>query len=274
MTQFWLSAATLTEREIVRFLRQRTRVVGALGQPVIFWILFGAGLYGSFQPPEWAPAEMKYQEYFFPGVAVMIVLFTAIFSTISIIEDRREGFLQGVLVAPVPRSAIVAGKLAGGSLLAIGQAVLFLLVGQWLHYLGLAPEIRLGLGVLDWLCILLFLSLLAVTLTALGYVIAWPMSSTQGFHAIMSVFLLPMWLLSGALFPVAATGWLSWLMRANPLTYGVAGLRRLMYPGVFTDAADGLPTLLTCVIVTAAFGLLCALAAVRQTSRRSALNTR
>ncbi|MEQ9066093.1 MAG: ABC transporter, partial [Gimesia chilikensis] len=85
------------------------RVIGALIQPVLFWILFGAGLRGSFQAPAWAPAGMTYQEYFFPGVAVMILMFTAIFSTISIIEDRKEGFLQGVLVAPVPRASIVLG---------------------------------------------------------------------------------------------------------------------------------------------------------------------
>ena len=110
---FWLPIYTLMLRELVRFFRQRTRVIGALGQPVLFWILFGAGLRGSFEPPEWAPAEMTYQEYFFPGVAVLIVMFTAIFSTISIIEDRREGFLQGVLVAPISRLSLVLGKLSG-----------------------------------------------------------------------------------------------------------------------------------------------------------------
>src|SRR6185295_6986465 len=103
---FWLPIYTLALRELVRFFRQRTRLIGAVGQPVLFWILFGAGLRGSFTPPKWAPEGMTYQEYFFPGVAVLIVLFTAIFSTISIIEDRREGFLQGVLVAPISRLAI------------------------------------------------------------------------------------------------------------------------------------------------------------------------
>lgn len=273
MTGLWLPALSLTQREIVRFLRQRTRVVGALGQPVIFWFLFGAGLHSSFQAPEWADPKMTYQEYFLPGVTVMILLFTAIFSTISIIEDRREGFLQGVLVAPVPRLAIVLGKLGGGAILALGQAALFLVVGLWLFFLGLSPDFQLGLGVLDWISILLFLCLLAVTLTALGYVIAWPMSSTQGFHAIMSVFLLPMWLLSGALFPVGSSGWLAWIMRANPLTYGLAGLRRLLYPGIPADAV-GLPSLPVCLAVTCGFCAACVIIAVRQTSHSSVLNTR
>lgn len=273
-SNYCLAIISLTQREIVRFLRQRTRVVGALGQPVIFWILFGAGLYGSFQPPEWASAEMTYQEYFFPGVAVMILLFTAIFSTISIIEDRREGFLQGVLVSPVPRSVIVFGKLLGGTVLAVGQAVLFLIFGFCLHWFGLAPEIQLDLTVLDWGVVLSFMCLLGVTLTGLGYVIAWPMSSTQGFHAIMSVFLLPMWLLSGAIFPVGTSGWLSWIMWVNPLTYGVAGLRRLMYAGSISSDASGLPGIGTSVAVTVIFCVVCLVLATRLTNRRSAMNTR
>src|SRR5437899_1399959 len=101
-----LAVYSLALRELIRFFRQRTRIVGALGQPIIFWILFGTGLQGSFR----GPADLSYQEYFFPGVAVMIVMFTAIYSTISIIEDRREGFLQGVLVAPIPRIVLVLGK--------------------------------------------------------------------------------------------------------------------------------------------------------------------
>jgi ABC-2 type transport system permease protein len=269
-----LPVFSLAQREIVRFLRQRTRIVGALGQPVIFWILFGAGLYGSFQPPAWADAEMTYQEYFFPGVAVMILLFTAIFSTISIIEDRREGFLQGVLVSPVPRSAIVFGKLLGGTVLAVGQAILFVIFGLFLHFAGLAPQIRLDLAVLDWVWILLFMCLLGMTLTGLGYMIAWPMSSTQGFHAIMSVFLLPMWLLSGAIFPVGSSGWLSWVMWLNPLTYGLACLRRLMYPGHIAGDAAGLPGLGISLAVTCLFCVVCVMAATRLTGRRSVLNTR
>ena len=108
---------TLTRREIVRFLRQRNRVIGALLQPLIFWVLFGAAFKESFKPPEDAP-WMTYQQYFFPGTVTMILLFTAIFATISIIEDRREGFMQSVLVAPVPRLAMVLGKIVGGSALA------------------------------------------------------------------------------------------------------------------------------------------------------------
>ena len=111
MGNFIRSTRVLLWREVVRFLRQRQRIVGALGTPLVFWLLIGSGM-GTLK-------------YFFPGTVVMILLFTAIFSTISIIEDRREGFLQGVLVSPAPRSAIVMGKMFGGTALAVLQGLLF-----------------------------------------------------------------------------------------------------------------------------------------------------
>jgi ABC-2 type transport system permease protein len=149
----------------------------------------------------------------------MILLFTAIFATISIIEDRREGFLQSVLVAPLPRWSMVLGKILGGAALAMLQGGLFLLLG-WLT-LPLHP------GWMNWLGVLGMMSLLSFALTSLGFVLAWRMESTQSFHAVMSVLLLPMWLLSGAFFP-ATKGWLGWIVTLNPLTYGVAGMRRLL----------------------------------------------
>ncbi|MAT14018.1 MAG: ABC transporter [Planctomyces sp.] len=270
----FLAIRALAARELVRFFRQRTRIVGALGQPLIFWILFGAGLHGSFQAPEWAPAGMTYQEYFFPGVVVLIILFTAIFSTISLIEDRREGFLQGVLVAPVPRVSIVMGKLVGGTILAVIQAVLFLAIGPLLSLIGLAPAMQIGWTIGTILAAGGFLILVAFSLTALGYLIAWPMESTQGFHAIMSVFLMPMWLLSGAFFPVPETGWLAWVMRVNPLTYGVAGLRQLMYAGMEMGESPRIPGVGMCALVMLVFGAVCTGIAVWMTGRRKSADQR
>lgn len=264
----WLPVWSLARRELVRFFRQRTRIVGALGQPMLFWILFGAGLHGSFQ----GPAGMSYQEYFFPGVAVMIVMFTAIFSTISIIEDRREGFLQGVLVSPAPRLAIVLGKVLGGATLAVMQTTLFLAIGPMLALVGLSPQIATGFTVANIVPALLWLGLLGVTLTALGYCIAWPMESTHGFHAIMSVFLMPMWLLSGSFFPAAAHGWLSWVIRLNPLTYGVSGLRRML--AVDPAAVADLPSWPVCGTVTGLFCVTCVTGAVWLTNRQSTHNVR
>lgn len=265
----------LTQRELIRFLRQRTRVIGAVGQPVIFWILFGAGLRTSFRAPTWAAGlthEVTYQEYFLPGVAALIVLFTAIFSTISIIEDRREGFLQGILVAPVSRLSIVLSKLAAGTVLAILQAGLFLLMGPLLSSVGIGAEIDVSWSVSRIVLAAMFLMLIAAELTALGFIIAWPMNSTQGYHAVMSIFLMPMWLVSGAFFPGGDSGWLFWLIRVNPLTYGVAGLRRLLYSQSLPITPE-LPSMSLCVAVTVSVTVVLTLVAVWMVSRPSVHNT-
>ncbi len=264
----WLAVGTLVEREWVRFVRQRNRVVGAIGQPLIFWLLFGAGLGPSFRLPGSDGASVSYREYFFPGSLALILLFTAIFATISIIEDRREGFLQSVLVAPLPRWSMVLGKLLGGTLLALAQGLLFLVLGMLLG-------IHIGLATLVAIVALLFV--LGLGLTALGFVIAWRMDSTQGFHAIMSVFLLPMWLLSGAFFPPppwdASLGWgqrlLALVMAANPMTYGVAALRRLIYDGTAAAIPQDTPSLLVSWLVTLTFAGLMFLAAWKIAEQRT-----
>ncbi len=233
---------TLAQRELVRFFRQRNRVIGAMVQPIMFWGLFSAGFVGSGLGAA----------FFFPGTIAMILLFTAIFSTISIIEDRREGFLQSVLVAPAPRWAMVFGKILGGSAIAMLQAMLFLVLG-WL-------TLRLSSSPVEVLLAVVLMAVIAVALTSLGFFIAWRMESTQGFHAIMSVFLFPMWLLSGSLFPAEEGNWLTILSRFNPLTYGVAGLRQYLHfdgAGVASSVGtDALPGLTVCWLVTIAFAAI------------------
>jgi ABC-2 type transport system permease protein len=190
---------------------------------------------------------MGYLEYFFPGTVVMILLFTAIFSTISVIEDRREGFLQGVLVAPVPRSAVVLGKVMGGTTLAVLQGTLLL---------ALAPLAGIRLTALSFSEAVALQMVVAFALTALSFCIAWRMESTQGFHAIMTLFLMPLWLLSGSFFPAKGVpAWLGVLMKINPLTYGVAAMRQILYPGDFQQAQD-LPPLGTSLAVTMAFAIV------------------
>jgi len=219
---FWLGALTLWQREMVRFFRQRSRVIGAVVPPVLFWFLIGSGLGTSFQLPAFAsmPSSqgVTYLQYFFPGTIVLIVLFTAIFSTISVIEDRHEGFLQSVMVAPLARESLVWGKILGGATLAFVQALAFLIF---------APVVGFHISVVGWIGVLAMLAVLSVGLTGLGFALAWKLDSTQGFHAVMNLFLIPMWLLSGALFPASgAPGWLKAIMAVNPVTYGLAFLQQ------------------------------------------------
>jgi ABC-2 type transport system permease protein len=221
-------AFALCRRELVRFVRQRTRIVGALATPIMFWAVIGGGMGRSFQAASPQGGD-NYLQYFFPGTILLILLFTAIFSTISIIEDRREGFLQSVLVAPVSRMAIVLGKVLGGTILAVGQGVIFLL---------LAPLVGIHLSAIAFGQSLLIMFVIAFALTGLGFCIAWRMASTQGFHAIMNLFLMPMWFLSGALFPAdKAWGILRWTMKANPLSYGLNGIRLSLFSPVESASA-------------------------------------
>jgi len=216
-----LPAFTLWWREIVRFYRQRSRVVGVIASPLLFWLVIGSGFGTSFRSGN-APGQQHYLDYFYPGALIMIVLFTSIFAMMSLIEDRKEGFLLSVMVAPVPRSAIVLGKVLGGATLAAVQGLIFL---------AFAPFVGVHMGFVDFLLVVFVVFLVSFALTSLGFVIAWPMDSTQAFHAIINLFLIPLWLLSGALFPLAgASGWMRFLMRLNPLTYGVEALRVLLYP--------------------------------------------
>jgi ABC-2 type transport system permease protein len=216
-----LPSFTLWWREVVRFYRQRSRVVGVIASPLVFWLVIGSGFGTSFNSGA-ATGQQHYLEYFYPGALIMIVLFTSIFTMMSVIEDRKEGFLLSVLVAPVPRSAIVLGKVLGGTTLSTIQGLIFL---------AFAPLIGVHFTVASFFLIVLTVFLVSFALTALGFAIAWPMDSTQAFHAIINLFLIPLWLVSGALFPVSgASGWLRAIMEINPLTYGVEALRTLLYP--------------------------------------------
>ncbi len=260
MSRYWRPVMTLWWREVVRFVRQRSRLFGAFAQPLLFWLLLGGGMNASFRPAAGAGGS-SYVEYFYPGVMVMVLLFTAIFSTISTVEDRREGFLQGVLVAPVSRAQIVLGQALGGTTLALVQGTVFLTLAPF-------AGIRLGVGAVAGAVLVMFL--VAFALTSLGLVIAWKMESTQGFHAIMNLILMPIWFLSGAVFPVSGVPRvLGWVMRGNPLTYGVAALRQSLYAGN-PSAVSALPGLAFALAVTTGFAAISFLAAVAVARRATA----
>ncbi len=255
-----LPSFTLWWREIVRFYRQTTRVIGVLASPLVFWLVIGSGFGTSFRSGG-GPGQQHYLDYFYPGALIMIVLFTSIFTMMSVIEDRKEGFLLSVLVAPVPRSAIVLGKVLGGTTLSAIQGMVFLIF---------APFAGVHLSLLPILLVAVVVFLVSFALTALGFAIAWPMDSSQAFHGIVNLFLIPLWLLSGALFPLAgASGWIRVIMRLNPLTYGVEALRVLLYPGAETafQLPSSIATLVLFSVVMFAFAFLMA---NRRTTRPAA----
>jgi ABC-2 type transport system permease protein len=255
-----LPAFTLWWREIVRFYRQTGRVIGVLASPLVFWIVLGSGFGTSFRSGS-ATGQNHYLDYSYPGILILIVLFTSIFTMMSVIEDRKEGFLLSVLVAPVPRSAIVLGKVLGGTTLATIQGMIFLVF---------APFAGVHLNLIQVLLVAVVVFLVSFSLTALGFAIAWPMDSSQAFHAIVNLFLIPLWLISGALFPLAgASGWIRIIMRLNPLTYGVEALRTLLYPG--SETSFPLPSAMATLVLFSLFMFAMALLmANRRTTKPAA----
>jgi ABC-2 type transport system permease protein len=245
----------LAWREWIRFFRQPHRVIAALGQPILLWILFGTGLHGAFR----SGGDENFMTYYLPGTIALILLFTAIFATISIIEDRREGFLQSVLVSAAPRWTIVMGKAIGGGAIAWVQALIFL---------GLALLVGSAAASASTISLIVLMAVAAIGVTALGVCFAWPMDSTQGFHAVMNLVLMPMWLLSGAFFPIPALAdgvpvgqtIIHWMMRLNPMTYPVAGMRQLLI-GSGDQSVSWSPSLAACWIVTIAAAILGVIAA-------------
>ncbi len=229
-------------------------MVAGVATPLIFWAVLGAGFGSSLT----SAGDAGYSGFFFPGAVALVVLFASIFSSISIIEDRREGFLLSVLAAPVSRSSLALGKILGATTIGGLQGAVFL---------PLAPLLNLPLewsGLPEAAAVILTM---AFGLTSLGFLFAWRLDSVQGFHSVMNTILMPMWLLSGAFFPLdGAAGWVGWLMRLNPLTYGVAALRRAL----FADPMVAGPSQALCWAVVLAFGLSCFALAVRQASRPSA----
>lgn len=258
---FKLNLATvgvLVSRDLRRFFRQVSRVIGALVQPLIFWLVIGTGMASSFHMP--GAEQVGYVEYFYPGIVMLVVLFTSIFTTMSVIEDRHKGFLQAVLVAPGSRTSLVLGKTLGGVLIAMAQAAIFL---------ALAPLAGFHAATIEWSALLFLLLFIGLGLSSMGFAIAWWLDSTQGYHVVMSVLLIPLWILSGAMFPLTAAGgarWIAWLGRANPMSYAVSGVRHALYGGVVPGQTAS--SLALDLGVTLGFALVAVLVAVRVCSHR------
>ncbi|MCA9666288.1 MAG: ABC transporter permease [Myxococcales bacterium] len=203
--------AALWRRDMLHLLRERSRWLGVVMQPLFFWFLLGSGMADTFK----LGSGESYLHFFFPGVLIMVPLFSAIYGTITIIEDRKSGFLQGVLVAPGSRISLVLGKVCGICTMVLIQSALFV---------AMAPLAGYAYGTIHWPILALVMVLTTVGLTGLTVTMAWVLSSSQAYHAIMSVVLLPLWIVSGAMFP-AGGNFMRYVIRANPLGYAVEGTR-------------------------------------------------
>lgn len=209
-------------RDLTRFVRERIRILGAMAQPLIYLTVMGTGFGATFRASA-VPEGFSYVAFMFPGILGMTVLFTSLFSAISVIWDREFGFLKEILVAPISRASIVLGKALGGATIASVQGTLLLV---------LAPLVGVTLTPAQVVQLWVVMFLMAFALTSLGLAIATRMTSMESFQVVMNFLIVPMWLLSGAFFPLRGVpGWMATLMRVDPLTYGVDALRGVVYDG-------------------------------------------
>ncbi len=217
-------------RDILRYWRDRWRLVASLAQPLLFLVVFGSGLSSSLGSGGvfGSRGGLSYIQFVFPGIIGMSILFTAIFGAMSIVWDREFGFLKEVLVAPIDRWAVAIGKALGGTTQAMIQGLILLV---------LAPLVGVKLSLLTILAIVPLAAVLAFGLSAFGVMLASMMKSLQGFQVVMNFLMMPMFFLSGALFPLTnLPSWMTFLTRIDPASYGIDPLRRV----VLSDS--GLPS--------------------------------
>ncbi|MHB8859912.1 MAG: ABC transporter permease [Thermoleophilia bacterium] len=208
-------------RDLKRHFRDRARIIGSLASPIIFIFILGQGLgstIGANLPV--GGGTLDYKTFMFPGILGMTVLFAGVFASVSIVWDREFGFLKEMLVAPVPSWSIAVGKVVSGATIASFQGCIMLL---------LAPFAGVSLSPLIIAELIPTLFLVACSMTGLGVLVASRLKSMQGFQMIMNFIMMPMFFISGAMFPLAnAPGWMDALSKIDPLTYGVDALRSIM----------------------------------------------
>ena len=204
------------QRDLVRFSRQPARLYGTIIRSVVWLFALGLGLRQSFVPV----SGMNYTQFLFPGVIAMALIFASLQSAISVIWDREFGFLKEVMVAPIPRSAILLGKALGGASTATLQGIVVLVF---------APLAGVPMSAVSVQAAVALMFLTSVAMTSLGLVIAVRMTDFEGFGSIQNMVVMPMFLLSGAMFPtIGLPMWLEALLIANPLSYGVHAVRGVL----------------------------------------------
>jgi len=216
MAEVWRGTWVVAYRELLRFVNERSRVVGSLAFPLIFLVIFGAGfgqLIGSLAP------GVNFIQFMYPGLVAMSVLTSSLFAGVSVVWDREFGFLREVMVAPIARSGIVLGKAVGATATALVQVGLLLL---------LAPVVGVSLSVESVVALVPVVAILALGLSGLGILIASFMTSQQGFQLVIQLLIFPLIFLAGVFFPVNnVPEWLQVISKLNPLTYGVDAIRQI-----------------------------------------------
>lgn len=234
----------ITAREFKKFVRERTRLLSTIARPAIWLFLVGGGL-SRIVPVK---GDITYMQFFFPGIIAMTILFSSIFSAISIIWDKEFGYMKEILVAPVSRTSIVIGKALSGTIVSTIQAFIVLM---------LFPLVGLKIGLLQILMAIGVSALLSFSISSIGILIATFYESFESFSIIMNFIVMPMFFLSGAMYPVKELPRVfGMIAKINPLTYGVDALKNVLLPKGTTSMAPDFPIsvdLLVIVTVSVVF---------------------
>lgn len=213
------------QRDVIKFFRDRARLVGSFAMPFMFLILFGSGMSGAISSmmggAKAGPlANFDFVQFMFPGIIGMTVFNTAIFSALSVVQDKEFGYMREILVSPISRVSIAVGKVLGGSTVAVFQGLMMLIF---------VPFIGVSISVLMILKLIPIMFLVAFALSSIGLIIASSLKTAQGFQMVIQVLVFPMLFLSGALFPLSGMPvWMNFLVKINPLTYSVDMFKKVI----------------------------------------------
>jgi ABC-2 type transport system permease protein len=260
MAEIWRGTWVVAYRELLRFVNERSRVVGALAFPIAFLVIFGAGfgqLIGSLAP------GVNFVQFMYPGLVAMSVLTSSLFAGVSVVWDREFGFLREIMVAPIGRAGIVLGKALGATVTCLLQVALLLV---------LAPVVGVSIAPATIAALVPVVALLALGLSGLGILIASFMTSQQGFQLVMQLLLFPLIFLAGVFFPVNnVPDWLQVISKLNPLTYGVDAIRQIFLgptPGLGVTVFGHTMSALENVLIVGTIGALLLASAVVAFSRQ------
>jgi ABC-2 type transport system permease protein len=237
-------------REFIKFFREKSRLLGTLARPVLWLFVVGNGMNSLIRPQ----AGFSYLQFIFPGMIGMTILFSSIFSSISIVWDREFGFMKEMLVAPISRLSIVIGKALSGTLISVAQAIIILV---------LTPLLGIHLTFMQFIEVAAVSVLVSFCITSMGILIAARLTSFDGFNIIMNFLVMPMFFLSGAMYPVSSMPpALRQLTHINPLTYGIDAFKHVLLNNGTPPLGPEFPLALDLLVVTAVSAVMLTLAAL------------